>query len=69
MEYHFAEKVTKAFKFLIEKYNFKCIETSTSFVRYESDTVFIYLHFDCGRSFEVGFEIGQIKNTMSILIY
>lgn len=57
----FSIKVKDIFKFLVSKYNFRLIEEVETFVRYESDTVFI--NFYHGRSsFEIGVEMGLLKH-------
>ncbi|CEO89654.1 conserved hypothetical protein [Syntrophaceticus schinkii] len=58
----FKDEVLKYFKFLINDYGFKCIETDITFVRYESRVVFVNVYHGRG-SYELGLEIGFIGNS------
>jgi hypothetical protein len=49
----------KEFDFLKSKYGFKCVKTGPWLVKYESDRVFINIHFDGNRSYEFGCELGR----------
>jgi hypothetical protein len=56
----FAEEVQVAFDFLTTDHNFRCVSVEPTFVRYESDRVFINIYH--GRSsYELGTEIGLLN--------
>lgn len=56
----FVEVVLAAFEFLIKEHKFHCTQTEVTFVRYESETVYVNIYH--GRaSFELGFEIGLLS--------
>jgi len=57
----FLEQVSSAFDFLTKEYGFRCVESETTFVRYESHSVFVNVYH--GRSsYELGVEIGELFN-------
>lgn len=53
----FAEAVRREFEFLERIFGFRCTEESPTFVRYESDYVFVNVFHGRG-SFEIGIELG-----------
>lgn len=55
----FKEEVLSAFNFLTKEHGFHCVKAEITFVRYESQSVFINIYHGRG-SFEIGFEIGQL---------
>jgi len=63
MDKEFSELAQEKFSFLIDKYRFRCISVTAFDVRYESDKIFVVVHYDANRSYEVGVEIGQ-KNVL-----
>lgn len=58
----FKECVLKEFNFLISNYKFKCKKADTYYLRFESTTVFIELHYDGQRSFEIDLSLGLIAD-------
>jgi hypothetical protein len=55
----FTEAVMSAFKFLVEEFSFTCVRHDVTFVRFESDSVFVNVYH--GRiSFELNVEIGEL---------
>jgi hypothetical protein len=55
----FTEVVLATFDFLIKEYGFHCVTTELTFVRYESQFVFVNIYH--GRaSYVLGFEVGQL---------
>jgi hypothetical protein len=54
----FADAVLSAFAFLIKDFSFRCVKRDVTFVRFESDTVFVNVYH--GRaSYELNVEIGE----------
>ena len=58
MTLEFKNSVVKSFDFLQSDHSFSCVNANEYSVRYESDTVFVSVRFDNGRSFELDVEIG-----------
>ena len=59
IQLRFSEEVQTRFNYLVDTYDFRCVKVETTFVRYESDHIFINIYH--GRSsFEIGLEIGQL---------
>lgn len=57
----FAEAVHKHFDLLLKEHGFKCVSSDQTFVRYESDEIFINVYH--GRSsHEIGTEIGRLNH-------
>lgn len=57
----FAEEVQNAFGFLVRELNYRCVAREPTFVRYESDQVFVNVYH--GRaSYELGVEIGRLDS-------
>ena len=55
----FKEEVLSSFEFLTKEYGFHCVRSEPTFVRYESENVFVNVYH--GRaSFEIGVEIGKL---------
>lgn len=55
----FAASVQSAFGFLVSKYGLRCLRAESTFVRYQSERVFVNIYH--GRaSYELGFEVGQL---------
>lgn len=52
----------KEFNFLVNEYGFRCIKSDTYYLRYESNIVFVELHYDGQRSFEMDFSIGLLDD-------
>ncbi len=61
MASEFIRLVQDKFLFLTSKYGFRCKSSTSDFVRYESDKVFVVVHFDSIRSYEIGVEVGQLE--------
>jgi len=60
----FMEEVLNQFDFLKTEYEFNCVKTEVTFVRYESNKVFINVYH--GRaSYELGFEIGLQPSSLN----
>lgn len=57
----FGALVRENFNFLIAEYGFSLIKESDCQVRFESDHVFVIVHYDAERSYELDVEIGQLK--------
>ena len=56
----FTQEVLTDFNFLIKEYGFRCVKTELTFVRYESEHVFVNVYH--GRSsYELGVEIGRLS--------
>lgn len=62
MKFCFQEIAREAFKFLESEYSFECVESGSWHVRYESDTVFVSIHFEGMRSYELGCSIGRLDD-------
>ena len=56
----FTSEVLSMFHFLIQDYGFKCVETDVTFVRYESESIFVNIYHG-RRSYELGVEIGKLE--------
>jgi len=50
---------TKEFDFLNTEFGFRCVKAGSWLVRYESESVFVNIHFDGNRSYEFGCELGR----------
>lgn len=57
----FAKLAMQHFGFLETDYGFRRVNTDDRLVRWESTDVFVQVHFDATRSYEVGAEIGQLN--------
>jgi hypothetical protein len=58
----FFEAVMSAFKFLVEEFSFTCVRQDVTFVRFESNCVFVNVYH--GRaSFELNVEIGELTTS------
>ena len=55
-----AQFASRYFGFLETSYGFRCVLSSETAVRWETDGVFVQLRYDAHRSYEVGLEIGQL---------
>lgn len=58
----FEKCVLEKFDFLISQYGFKCKQADLCYLRFESDTVFAEVHYDCHRSYEIDFSIGLLDD-------
>ena len=56
----FTSEVLSAFHFLTQDYSFKCVKTDVTFVRYESESIFVNIYHG-RRSYELGVEIGKLE--------
>lgn len=64
----FAEAVVREFEFVEASYGFRRIEESITFVRYESDQIFLNVYH--GRSsYEIGVELGKLVADPSVNRY
>lgn len=57
----FPSLVQKEFSFLVSDYLFRCVKGSDREVRFESNEIFVVVHYDIGRSYELGVEIGELN--------
>jgi len=57
----FPNLVQKEFSFLVTDYRFRCINATNYAVRFESDEVFVVVHYDADRSYELDVEIGELN--------
>ncbi|WP_353666536.1 hypothetical protein [Marinomonas sp. THO17] len=57
----FGSLVRKSFNFLISEYGFSVVKEDGFQVRFENDDVFLTVHYDANRSYELDVEIGQLK--------
>lgn len=57
----FAESVKNAFSFLADNHGFRAAEAGATFVRYESNKMFINIYHG-RRSYEVGVEVGPLSD-------
>jgi hypothetical protein len=55
----FSAEARRHFDPVAAKFNLSCVVADEQRVRYESSEVFLSVHFDNGRSYELGVEIGQ----------
>jgi len=62
MEFRFEQIARDAFKFLESEHSFECVESGPWHVRYESAMVFVSIHFDGMRSYELGCSIGRLDD-------
>ncbi|MBU0744262.1 MAG: hypothetical protein KKE11_02690 [Gammaproteobacteria bacterium] len=63
----FIETVRNNFVFLEREYNFKCIKASPTFVRYESDNVFVNIYHDYDRlAYEISADIGCLNKSYEL---
>jgi hypothetical protein len=60
MQLGFTSEVLSTFHFLTQDYDFKCVKTDITFVRYESGSIFINIYHG-RRSYELGVEIGKLE--------
>jgi len=60
MSTYFSDAVTRSLKPLFEKYGLSCVRSDEQIVRFENSSVWVAVHYDSGRSGELGVEIGQI---------
>jgi hypothetical protein len=59
---HFPEEVRFHFNYLVDRHDFCCVVVKSTFVRYESNNIFINIYH--GRSsYEIGLEIGQLGSS------
>lgn len=57
----FPSLVQKEFSFLVSDYRFRCVKATNYAVRFESDEIFVVVHYDAGRSYELDVEIGELN--------
>lgn len=57
----FPNLVQKEFSFLVSDYHFRCVEATSHKVRFESDEVFVVVHYDADRSYELDVELGELN--------
>ncbi len=62
MEFRFEQIARDAFRFLESEHSFECVESGPWHVRYESAIVFVSIHFDGMRSYELGCSIGRLDD-------
>lgn len=67
MDLGLEEIVTKEFDYLKSEHGFKCVQSGTWLVKYQSELVFVNIRFDGERSYELGCEIGRIDNLKGTL--
>ncbi len=60
----FSKSVLSDFLFLVEEYGFSCISSEKTYVRYESDKVFVNI-FHGRVSFEIGLQVGLLSSESS----
>jgi len=63
MDLRFQTIAIKEFEFLMHKYSFKCVQSDSCKIQYESDAVFVTVHFDENRSYELGCELGRMDDS------
>lgn len=56
----FKKCALREFNFLINDYGFRCTHSDTYHVRFESKVVFVEIHYDGQRSFEMDFSLGLL---------
>jgi hypothetical protein len=61
----FTPEVLSTFHFLTQVYCFKPVKTDLTFVRYESDLIFVNIYHG-RRSYELGVEIGKLEKDSSV---
>jgi hypothetical protein len=61
----FTPEVLSVFNFLIQDYDFKCVKTDVTFVRYESGSIFVNIYHG-RRSYELGVEIGKLEKDPNV---
>jgi hypothetical protein len=61
----FTPEVLSTFHFLTQDYCFKPVKTDLTFVRYESDLIFVNIYHG-RRSYELGVEIGKLEKDSSV---
>lgn len=61
----FTSEVLSSFHFLIKDYDFKCAKTESTYIRYESDFIFVNVYHG-RRSYELGVEIGKLEKNHPI---
>lgn len=61
MSIDFPSLVQKEFSFLVSDYHFRCVEATNHNVRFESDKVFVVVHYDADRSYELDVELGELN--------
>lgn len=65
MDMSFASEVRCHFDPVAERFGLSCVASSEQRVRYENEAVFLTVHFDNGRSYELGVEVGRKTSTQS----
>jgi len=63
---HFPEEVQANFNYLVAKHDFHCVAVEATFVRYESDCIFINIYHGSS-SYEIGLEIGRLISVGKII--
>jgi hypothetical protein len=64
-QFDFSGAVRISFRFLVESFGFAVVTDETTYLRFESDTVFVNIYH--GRaSYEVGVEIGELKRANNL---
>jgi hypothetical protein len=62
----FQDNALQAFALLAEKFNLACTTFNDRLIRFQNDRVFLAIHHDGTRSFEIGVEIGERTQTDAI---
>jgi hypothetical protein len=65
MRLGFTPEVLRHFAFLETECSFRCVDCSAQYVRWESPEVFVYLSYDCQRSYELYLGVGR----MAVLVH
>jgi hypothetical protein len=65
MQLGFTPEVLSVFHFLTQDYDFKCVKTDITFVRYESGSIFVNIYHG-RRSYELGVEIGKLEKNPNV---
>ncbi len=60
MKDEFLDLVRNQFSFLESEFGFRCVAAGSHSVRFQSEKVFVTIHYDSRRSYELGVEVGQI---------
>jgi len=58
----FVDFTKDAFQFLEERYGYKCTDSSSWLIKYETKDVFVCVEFDGTRSFEISCSVGRQDN-------
>ena len=61
-DFTFKNCVLEEFDFLVNEYGFRCTQSRTYYLRFESNSVFLELHYDGQRSFEMDFSLGLLDD-------